>query len=100
MTTYNHKLEAWDTDEWTQIDAEDIGNGAGVCVAAVGYVPPFAVSKVDDVNDCASPRGQEITYSISFDYQWDEVGYPDPNIFESIEVVDYLPAEVCLGPAR
>jgi len=94
MTTYNQELEAWDTDMWTKIDSEDIGNGAGVCVAEAGYVPPFEVVKVDDVVGCASPRGEEIKYTISVDYQWDEVGYTDPNIIDSIEVVDYLPAEV------
>jgi parallel beta-helix repeat protein len=94
MTTYNHELEAWDTNEWKQIDVEDIGDGAGVCVAEAGYVPPFDIVKIDDVVGCASPRGEEITYTISIDYQWDEFGYTDPNIIESIEVVDYLPAEV------
>jgi len=100
MTTYNQELEAWDTDTWKQIDAEDIGAGAGVCVAEEGYVPPFGVEKIDDIDNCTSPRGEEITYTISIDYQWDEVGYPDPNIFESIEVVDYLPAEVNFDRAQ
>jgi|GEM_PF-3957697 len=98
MTTYNYKLEAWDTDlpwgmGWGQIDAEDIVAGAGVCVAEVDYVEPFRLDKRDDVTDCVDPLGDGlVTYTIEPNYVWDQEG--DPMLLDGVEVVDYLPEEV------
>ncbi len=93
MTTYNNLLEAWDTNipfvgGWYRIDAETTDAGAGVCVADVDYVPPFSVSKVADVNDvvgCITPRpGEQITYTISYAYNWTEEG--DPNLSDFTQI--------------
>jgi len=75
MTTYNYKLEAWDTENWEQIDWEPAGSGgvggAGVCVANVDFVPPLGVIKTDDVENCVDPViGEEITYTISVYDEW------------------------------
>ena len=88
------KLMVYDSDLTPQSSTGDIGNPAGVVVGEVGYIHPFFVEKDNDVVGCASPRGEQIKYTISVNYQWDEVGYTDPNIIHSIEIVDYLPAEV------
>jgi parallel beta-helix repeat protein len=100
-TTYNSLLETWDTNlpmvgGWERIDEEEISSGgAGVCVADVDYIPPFEVDKVADVNDCVIPRaGEEITYTISYWYNWTEEGDPNLYEFESIYIKDSLPREV------
>ena len=103
-TTYNYLLEAWNPDGpfglgWILIDAEPItAGGGGVCIADVDYVPPFSVDKIADVNDvvgCTTPRpGEEITYTISYDYNWTEPGDPNLYAFSSIHIEDFLPKEV------
>ena len=105
ITTYGggsnpDQLMVYDSDLTPQSSSGDIGNPAGVVVGDVGYIHPFFVEKVDDVLGCASPRGEEITYTISIDYQWSEFGYTDPNIIDSIEVVDYLPPEADFDSAQ
>ena len=94
MTTYNKKLEAWNIAEWDRIDGEAIDDGAGVCVAEVDFVPPFMIEKDDDIEGCVSPRGEEITYTICYDYMWDEETDLDPCDFDSLSIIDYLPKEV------
>lgn len=104
MTTYNYLFEVWDTDmplglNWYRIDDEKLTQGVGgggVCVAEVDYVPPFSVDKISDVNDgCVTPRaGEEITYTISYSFNWTEPDDPNLSAFSSIKIEDYLPGEV------
>jgi len=71
---------------------------AGICVPKgdVSFVPPFAVEKVDDVNDydCISPRDGQITYTITYDYMWDGTSGLEPGDFDSIMIYDHLAAGV------
>ena len=88
----SERLVVFDSNLTLLWSSVDIGDPAGVAVAAdVGYIPPFNPNKTDNIEDCVAPLGGQITYTISVDYQW--TGYEDPNIFDSIKVVDYLPAE-------
>ena len=105
VSTYNYggQLEVWDTElpfgitDWalTDSETEGIDGPAGVCVATTDFVPPFSVSKVADVNDvmgCIIPRsGEQITYTISYSFNWTEDGDPNLSDFTQIHIEDFLP---------
>jgi hypothetical protein len=108
VTTYHgtedDSIQVYDPLNWpsdpcdispTQIisDGENYISGPAGLVVGPQYLPTFAVEKVDNVLGCSSPHGQQIEYTISVDYQWGEFGYIDPNIVESIKIVDYHPRE-------
>ena len=96
------QIQVWDTElpfdlGWSMTDSETQGldGPAGVCVSDTEYVPPFGITKIDDVNDCVTPRPEEeITYTICYEYDWDEAGDPNITDFTSIYIEDFLPNEV------
>jgi len=105
--TEDDSIQVYDPLNWpsdpceitpTQTITNEYISGPAGLVVGPQYVPPFEVVKIDDVDGCASPRGEEITYTISLDYQWD--GYEDPNIIDSIKIMDYLPREVDFDSAQ
>ena len=104
LTTYaeNSTLQAWDINlpfglGWSKIDSktDGISGPAGVCVAAVDFVKPFTVEKADDVNGCVPLlMNEQITYTISYDFEWTEEDDPEATDFYDVKIVDYLPVEV------
>jgi len=97
--TSDYKIRVYDCSEPTFVCTYSVDTGgssgpAGICVPKgdASFVLPFTVEKIDDVSGCVSPREQEITYTINFDYQW--AGHEDPCIFDTIKLRDYLPAGV------
>ena len=99
------QIEVWNTEHplgmpsyLTDSETQGLSGPAGVCVSDVGFVPPFGISKIDDVNEvigCVVSRpGEEITYTICYEYDWDETGDPNIEDFTEIVITDYLPGEV------
>jgi len=65
--------------------------GGGPAGLAVGKdIPPFDPNKTDNIEDCVPPRDGQITYTINYDYQWNDANDPNPEDFESIIIVDEL----------
>ena len=103
ITTSNNQVQVWNTEMpfglgWSMSDfeTENISGPAGLCVSDTDFVPPFGVEKVDDIGyDCITPRpGEEITYTISYAYNWTEEGDPNLYDFTQIYIEDNLPNEV------
>lgn len=103
ITTSNNQVQVWNTEMpfglgWSMSDfeTENISGPAGLCVSDIDFVPPFGVEKVDDIaNACMTPRaGEEITYTISYAYNWTEEGDPTLSAFTQIYIEDHLPNEV------
>jgi DNA-binding beta-propeller fold protein YncE len=54
------------------------------------HLSPFDPNKTDDIEDCVAPRDGQITYTINYDYQWNDANDPNPEDFDSIIIVDEL----------
>jgi len=78
----------------TEYDSDFTGNKPAGIAIGPQYMQPFAVEKMDNIEDCVPPQMGEITYTITVDYQWDEESDPDPCEFDSLSIIDYLPQGV------
>ena len=99
--TSDKEIRVYDCSEPTFVCTYSVDTGgssgpAGICVPKgdVSYIPPFEPSKTDNIEDCVPPRDGQITYTINYDYQWDEESDPAPADFDSIIIVDELPMGV------
>jgi len=94
----DHTNRVFDTSLNELFSIETNVTDSGPAGMAVGnrFYSPFKIEKSDDVddNDCISPQMGKITYTLCYDYQWDEESDPDPYEFDSLAVIDYLPQGV------
>jgi len=94
----DHTNRVFDTSLNELFSIETNVTGSGPAGMSVGnrFYSPFKIEKGDDVddNDCVSPQMGEITYTLCYDYQWDEESDPDPCEFDSLSIIDYLPQGV------
>ncbi|MBN1766377.1 MAG: right-handed parallel beta-helix repeat-containing protein [Sedimentisphaerales bacterium] len=75
-------------------------NPADIVVSGeIGYGKPFKITIDDDIENCVSPCGGQITYEICHEYQWEGYTNIEPNYFDSITVYDNLPTEVVFDSA-
>ena len=75
----------------TGINPADHGPaGMAVGRGQLQYIPPFQPNKADNIADCVPPRDGQITYTINYDYQWNDANDPNPEDFNSIIIVDEL----------
>ena len=93
-TTYHDDFRVYDCNLILQdVETQGINGPAGVAVGGL-YASPFESNIIDDVEGCVSPQGTEITYTICYNYKWNDENDPDPEDFDSLTITSFLPKGV------